>query len=731
MYKLIRSPDLDRFWPLLKPEQRAALMDYLTAYMPISDESRYYGVDYARRRDQLRSSAGGLFNTMTAALRASEKHLNDLMAEIDRRLSEKYRFDVFAADSINYGLLLTYRQKWEPQNYQVGDLVSTMPLAPKEVRRYTTKRVVTKSRAQKELQDTQVSSTASSSNTSRSENEIVKRARNSTSFNQTAEGSVSVGVFEGRFSTSFGVQAERESADTKRNFREAVLNAAQEFRQQHKVEVETATSERSESTTAGEISNPNDEITVTYLFYELERQYKVSERIHRLTPVIMVANAVPAPHEIDEAWLMANAWILRRVILDEGFLPALDYLTTSLTGDELAVDVLRQNMERQANLVDELIKQSTQKTRIAAESFEQLKAIMTRSSGEISEMQQVALGFMMGPLGLLVGGGNDGDLQAKREDVAKMTLERSDKDAQTASGKLTQEMSALKETVDRYVKELQAHFDRKTAVARLRMHVKDNILFYMQAIWDYEPTDQRLFRLYNTTIDWIDFQESTTVRVTVDGGRPGQPWLEPLHPGGRPFELEITLPVAPYVKVKKKLSDVADLDDLLGYKGNYMLFSVKEPSYLHWYMMQDYVDPTTGGLRDPDEFANLTTDQLVEAICCLKRRDPALFTAERENIRRMIEARLASNRPESDLVIVPSGSLYIEALPGKHPILEDFKMVHRAIDVKKVQSEVRRSELENLRLAARLLEGERDDPEIDRKTVIEGRIPGVVLPPEE
>ncbi|VTZ59781.1 hypothetical protein EMEDMD4_1240009 [Sinorhizobium medicae] len=30
---------------------------------------------------------------------------------------------------------------------------------------------------------------------------------------------------------------------------------------------------------------------------------------------------------------------------------------------------------------------------------------------------------------------------------------------------------------------------------RLRMHVKQNILFYMQAIWNHEPPDQRFFRL--------------------------------------------------------------------------------------------------------------------------------------------------------------------------------------------------------------------------------------------
>ena len=46
-------------------------------------------------------------------------------------------------------------------------------------------------------------------------------------------------------------------------------------------------------------------------------------------------------------------------------------------------------------------------------------------------------------------------------------------------------------------------------------------------------------------------------------------------------------------------------------------------------------------------------------------------------------------------------------------------------NVKKVQAEVRGTELENLRAAARLLAGEREDPSIEKKVVIEGA-PSVV-----
>jgi hypothetical protein len=77
---------------------------------------------------------------------------------------------------------------------------------------------------------------------------------------------------------------------------------------------------------------------------------------------------------------------------------------------------------------------------------------------------------------------------------------------------------------------------------------------------------------------------------------------------------------------------------------------------------------------------------------------------------------LSNKNPE--MVIVPSNSLYIEALPGTHPLLEDFKLIHRAIDVKKVQAEARHAELENLRLAARLSNSDLGDPDIDKVVVV-------------
>ena len=155
-----------------------------------------------------------------------------------------------------------------------------------------------------------------------------------------------------------------------------------------------------------------------------------------------------------------------------------------------------------------------------------------------------------------------------------------------------------------------------------------------------------------------------------------------------------------------------------------MVFALKENNYITLHMMQDYLD--VGDellLRDPDELGNYTHRRAAGA------RRPCVQRASRRRRSRRT-ARSSSScsstgsrraRKDNELVIVPTTSLYIECLVGTHPLLEDFKLIHRALDVKKVQAEVRHAELENIRLAARALKGKDEDPDIEKKIVIEGR----------
>lgn len=112
----------------------------------------------------------------------------------------------------------------------------------------------------------------------------------------------------------------------------------------------------------------------------------------------------------------------------------------------------------------------------------------------------------------------------------------------------------------------------------------------------------------------------------------------------------------------------------------------------------------------------MTLDHLKAAMAAIHVQNPD-SSAANEPAFQQIMMQLLSDATQK-MVIVPSNSLYIEALPGTHPLLEDFKLMHRAIDVKKAQAEVRKAEIENLRLAARIENIELGDPDIDKVVVV-------------
>jgi hypothetical protein len=651
--------------------------------------------------------------------------LKNLLNSLDNMLREPYRFDVFAPDSINYGLLLNYRQHWKPQSYQVGNLVSTIPLAPQETRRYTTKTVIKRTRNVKEIDDSLRSFKDESSNTWRVDSEIVDRAKNQTNFQKNASGSFGN---DNLYKVSAGIQQGQdqavESAQTKREFHESVVKSAQEYRNEHRLEITTEESREDEGTSFREIRNPNDELSVTYLFYELQRRYLVDEALHKVTPVILVANDVPAPHQIDQAWILRYDWIIKRTILDNSFLPALDYLSANYTGEELTLQVLELSVQQQKAVVDR-ISQQVQLANVAVNA-----ATVGLENAETQEVQDLKnaetisiVKSVFDPLGITQHG-IDGNADRAKVDFAKDALNRAQEKVNQLVSQLRTETTALQVAIDKYTKAAKEHFSMLADIDRLRVHIKDNIIYYMQAIWTYEPADQRYFRLCNVEVPV--FTHNTTVNFyQTDGlGR-----VDDMRP-----PIGVSFPPPTLSGGTKKLHQVADLENLIGFKGNYMIFPMVDFNYMTWFMMQDYlhIDDKTGvTATDPDPLAGLDLDQMKEALATVYAANPESFEAEvtirlsdgttktvtKQQIFEEIMYRLLSSQ-NPEMVIVPSSSLYIEALPGTHPLLEDFKLIHRAIDVKKAQAEARHAELENLRLAARLSNNELGDPDIDKVVVV-------------
>ncbi len=671
---------------------------------PPGDEALSGGVTHDHRTNEPVTSRYGE-NADSAYAR-----LAALFKELEDRLAEPYRFTVFAADetgtSVNFGLVVTYRQKWLPLANQAGRLVETVTLAPREERTYSVKRVDQQRRKTDTTERFKQLLKSESTDTARDIHDLVATAQRRTGFQAG---------YAKTFSASFNTESSTSSQETRQNFREAVLRAAQEMEAERQVAVslEQATETTTEST--GKLANPNDELSVTYLFYELFRRFRISEKIHKVTPVVLVAQPVPAPHEITVAWLIQHDWILRRVLLDPSFQTALAYLSESLAGDELATEVLRQNVDDQRALVQSI---QDNLVLLRKESSERYLALQLAMGGEVSAAVLASNPMLKKALEFLGADNLSPEAIRLQEDMARDAYERAMRAERELSDRLGREVSILQGMTDRLLEAQKRMLDRKVEITRLRLHVKQNILYYMQAIWDHEPPDQRYFRLHQVEVPRLRGELEYQL-VTDPDALPMPPSWEP------PETLEVTATLEdPDERVP--LVEVADLDRPLGYKGNYMILPLRVSNVLTDYMMAPYVDARAGA-RDPDDLGNFTISELDDYVCCLKKGMPAEdFQTLLPGIHAAYQALLSNPRPSEEEVVIPTGSLLMAELPGVHPVIEDFKLRSRAMEVIKTASEIRRGELDNLRRAARILADDLSDPDIERIVQVQGT-PNVVV----
>jgi hypothetical protein len=675
-----------------------------------------------------------------------------LASELNRKLRERYSFTYFAADGVeralNFGVLLTYRQTWDPAGYSAGELVRTIPLAPKEVRKYSKRTLVKKSRSRKEIEDNLRITKSDTAETTRAESEIVSKALNKSTFALNSTSTFDVPLSDkikigNTITTNSTNEAQRESNQTKKDLREAVVKASQEYKSERRVEISTETTEEKEDTESGEITNPNDELTVTYLFYELQRQFRVNERLHRMRPVVLVAQEMPAPHEIDDEWIVRHDWILKRALLDDSFLFAFDCVF-SVRGDALLLGELESTVVEQRKIVKDL----RQNVRFYTDETGRMSRLMQAAINKEAEVVEdrdfwdgipllgskldAAESAIKGVTGLLGFGKGDDPKEAARirREGIKDAYERADRERRELMGRLEHETSVLNGLTKQVAEKRKEINEKEMLIARLKNHLKDHILHYMQAIWSYEHPDQRFFRLFNTKVPQLHapagdyrFRIKTTPvpSVALDA-------VANLSRQGGERRVRHAFYCQPVIEVQEKtLAEVAELDNLLGFKGNYMIFPLIRSNVLTDFMMAPYVD-SEFGLLDPDATGNWSLEEFEQLYCCLKERLGDKFVEIEPALKDFYRQLLLDPLRPGELIMVPTGSLFIEALPGEHPLLEDFKALHRAVDVKKVQAEVRKVELENIRYAARIMAGEREDPEIDKKIIVEGS--GVVVNPD-
>ncbi|MBB3020799.1 hypothetical protein FHR70_003887 [Microvirga lupini] len=684
-----------------------------------------------------------------------------IIEELKQQHSKAYPFRHFAASSryrsVNFGLLVTYKQIWTLKAYQVGELVGTIPMAPDEERKYSRRTVRKTKRAVQEVESLYERRTGETESRSRVEAEIIHRATAKTNFSMSSTGTVSYGAggggggggeqssgggmgVSGSNTTTFSRDVEKHSSAVKKEFNESIRKATDEIKNERKTEITTEDTFEEEVTQSGVLKNPNNQITCTYLLYELERLIGIEEKLHGLQSVALVAMEVPAPSELTYAWLIRHDWILSRVLLDPSYAPALGYVSTTLISDDVTLREMREALFRQRKLVEELKQDLADRRVLAGLRYAALQKQIERTA-ESSEGGGGLFGDIVGGIGKIAGGvpivgdivegaldmitgeGQVSQADQLREGAARDAYEREQREEQDLASRMLSATSTL-ETMQRdYTDRLSRHLSQLGQVHRLIDHIWQNILYYMQAIWAHIPDDQLFLILKDVPVPVFEKDKSKTIKINpavhaaaTDLSAIDTKWVHAKSGLGIKQP-----PVSEADKIKTvPLSQVANIYKRLGCWANFLIFPMFEANPITDFMMEPYVKLAEGeyGISDPDPIGNMTLSEFADYVCCLKKHyeeqdRPEVFEKLKPELQEALRKLLQSSRRDEDIVIPCEDGLYIEALPGTHSVMEQFKQLHRIIDVKSAQADLRTKELNNIRRAEMILNEDLADPDIE------------------
>lgn len=236
----------------------------------------------------------------------------------------EYPFDPFPADEVLFGIRVVHRQTWHLLDYGRGDLVKSIPLGPKESQK-TSVKIVKRRKSTRATEDASSFETSSEASTgTKDTSEVIDEA--SSKLNAHVEAEAGVDIFtlvKAKVSAGLSMDLASSSKQTKGRLNELMEKTASRMKRDTKVTVSTESEDTFEETRSSEITNPNDEVAVTYLYHRLQQRYWVSTEVAEVHSVVFVPEPLPAWSDIDENWVREHGDVIARVLLDPSYGPIL------------------------------------------------------------------------------------------------------------------------------------------------------------------------------------------------------------------------------------------------------------------------------------------------------------------------------------------------------------------------------------------------------------------------
>lgn len=594
-----------------------------------------------------------------------------------------YPFDVYKPSTWNLGLQLVFRQEWRSLGNQIGEIVKTIPLGPKQVEKVSTRilRRTKTTHTSENLKSSEV--TTETSDTSKDSSEVVKEAAESSKWNinQEVEGGYNCGVWNvgGKTSGGYESQSSESSKETSAHLSEKMQKTANKIRTETKVVVSTESESTFETTVASEIQNPNDEVSVTYIYSKLQRQYEIFTSLAEIQNVVMIAEPVWPPNEITPEWIRKYDWILAKALLDDSFRDILASFSQDVPQESLPPDVVNQ----------------------IGDSVTSTTGALNTLAGKVSSLSLSQVDLSQ-------------EAQRAYRETQKEELERK------------KSRALLIQKQDRFLQ-----------------HIRENILHYCRTIWSQEDPQQRMLRYrklgVRVPLEWRYEVTSENVEEMLDRILQGE-IMRPYSDNTYSVDGEFV-----GVDVGVDIADLINPAGPIGFYGNYAIYYIR-PEYSFsdiftmlqilktpylYYPEGDKDHPT---LMDPmlkqltvDNEGNSPSDEekdemiqyvpelrlkyeILGSIKAMEQDDPKIFET--------YYPEYLFRKEQSRRFLLETNNIVLDLFPGTGSALEEFKRKHREIDVEKAEEEKKKMKLENER-RQKLIAAERyGDPDIEKVTVV-------------
>lgn len=540
--------------------------------------------------------------------------------------------------------------------------------------------------------------TTETSDSTKDSSEIVNEAASTFEWNQDLDVSASflgIGV-----DSTFGENNEDRSKATSSRLSETMQKTAAKIRRETKVVVSTKTEESFDREESSEISNPNNEIAVTYEYYKLQQQYEVTY-LAEVESVIFVAEHLPPPSEVNSDWVRRHDGIIAKVLKDESYRATLNALIQEVDEED---DPLT-GTSNPTIFEDVLLEAKTKFATFA-------------NTG---------------------GGPGQGGLSVP--------------DIYAAPQRSYQEQ--LREKAAR----VRANRVRAVQRQRLFQHIIDNILHYCRAIWAAEDSDQRILRYKKENrripVEWtgpapqlqpVGAPPAAAARYAPTG-RTAPVWelVDPTGPLGytgnyavfalRPLPVEGSADaIATLTDALSSGSVVLALNDVLSdQRAGY----VDPTGPLHRTLLDPALkafreEAAAIALRTPEVLARSLDEVVLDIVWYLPRLKKGAMALLRGNgsVARGANGDLTNpirvndygeylyRRHGTRQFLVDSNNLYLGIRTSEGAAMEPFKRAHRYLDVLRAKEEVDGAQLKNRRREAHLNQAGEYDPDVQKVVIV-------------